>query len=142
MGVAKVEGVDDLDEDTLDQLVVSEEGEPPDDGVETTRTEVIDEEDVTARSISRWKVRNSLMALCLAGYVVSLLYALDGIASVCSRTQNMCRKHGRRRRKNPHPVSPRLDLVPYYDRSTNVHTVPLLVTSGSDFDDTNIVGAQ
>jgi len=86
VGVAKVEGVDDLDEDTLDQLVVSEEGEPPDDGVETTRTEVIDEEDVTARSISRWKVRNSLMVLCLAGYVVSLLYALDGIASVCSRT--------------------------------------------------------
>ena len=48
-GVAEVERVDDLDKDTLDQLVVSEECELPDDRVEIASTEVINEEDITAR---------------------------------------------------------------------------------------------
>jgi len=89
-GVAKVEGVDDLDEDALDQLVVSEEGELLDDRVEIASTEVIDEEDVASRIDLTMEgkdvgvERNSLMKLCFAGYVVGLLDALDGI--VCSRT--------------------------------------------------------
>jgi hypothetical protein len=47
--VAKVKRVDDLDEDTLDQLIVSEERELPDDGVKIASTEVADKEGVAAR---------------------------------------------------------------------------------------------
>jgi len=42
--VAVLEGVDDLDEYALDQLVFSEEGELSDDGVKIAGAEVVDEE--------------------------------------------------------------------------------------------------
>ena len=45
-GVAVLEGVDDLDEYTLYQLILSEEGELSDDGVKIARAEVIDEEGI------------------------------------------------------------------------------------------------
>ena len=41
--------VDDLDEHALDQLVLSEERELPDDGVKIASTEVVDEEGEVAR---------------------------------------------------------------------------------------------
>lgn len=44
--MAKVKRINDLDEDALDQLVISEECEPFDDRVEVSSAEVIDEEDV------------------------------------------------------------------------------------------------
>ena len=47
--MAKVKRVDDLDEDTLDQLIVPEERELPNDSVEIASTEVVDIEGVAAR---------------------------------------------------------------------------------------------
>ena len=47
--MAKVKRVDDLDEDTLDQLIVPEERELPNDSVEIANTEVVDIEGVAAR---------------------------------------------------------------------------------------------
>lgn len=47
-GVTEIERIDDLDEDTLDQIVISEERELLDDRVEIASTEVIDKEDVAA----------------------------------------------------------------------------------------------
>jgi len=47
-GVAEVERINDLDENALDQFVLSEECELSDDRVEVASTEVIDEEDVSA----------------------------------------------------------------------------------------------
>lgn len=48
-GVAEVECINDLEEDTLDQLIISEECELPDDGLEIAGTEIVDEEHVMAR---------------------------------------------------------------------------------------------
>jgi hypothetical protein len=47
--VAKVKRVDNLDEDTLDQLIISEERELLDDSVKIASTEVVDKEGVAAR---------------------------------------------------------------------------------------------
>jgi len=48
-GMAILKRIDDLDEHALDQLVLSEERELPDDGVKIASTEVIDEEREEAR---------------------------------------------------------------------------------------------
>ena len=92
-GVAKVKRVDDLDEYTLDQLVLSEESKLPDEGVEIASAEIIDKEGVVARIDLTMECeyvgvgRNPRMELGFAGLImvgVCLLYTLDGI--VCSRS--------------------------------------------------------
>lgn len=82
--VAVLEGVDDLDEYALDQLVFSEEGELSDDGVKIAGAEVVDEEGVfasfnlTMEGEHMWVGRDSSVEHCFATRV-GLLYALDCI---------------------------------------------------------------
>ena len=79
---------DDLDEHALDQLVLSEERELPDDGVKIAGTEVVDEEGEVARvdlameGEDVWVGRNSSMELGFASLVVILVVPLDALDGI------------------------------------------------------------
>lgn len=89
--VAEIERIDDLDDDTLDLLVLSEERELLDDGVKVAGAEVVDEVGIGARVDLtmeceyvgvRGNLRMQAAFASLAIVRVVLLYTLDGI--VCS----------------------------------------------------------
>lgn len=86
--MAIFQGIDDLDEHPLDQLILSEESELPDYRAKISSTQVIYEEGIAARVDLTmegeyvWVGRHSRMELGFASLVVvgvGLLYALDCI---------------------------------------------------------------